>query len=256
MLLAIDVGNTQTQIGLFSKDLLVAHWRTRTQAGCTADELALTFQQFLALKELSFSRQLTGMVISSVVPSLTGALRQMVERYLPFPPVVVEPGLRTGMRILIDNPLELGADRLCGAVAAHALVEGPVIVVDFGTATTFDAVSHGGEYLGGAICPGVQVAADALAAATARLPRVELMAPRSAIGRSTVESLRSGVVLGAAAMVEGMVTRIQSEMTGEAQVVATGGLCSVVLEQCSVKARFEPSLTLTGLRILYERNVR
>lgn len=255
MLLAVDAGNSQTQIGLFSKDLLVADWRTRTQPGATADELALTLQQFLSLKDLSFS-QLTGMVTSSVVPSVTGALRQMAEGYLHFPPVVVEPGLRTGMRILIDNPLELGADRLCGALAAHALVGGPVIVVDFGTATTFDAVSHRGEYLGGAICPGVQVAADALAAATARLPRVELMAPRSAIGRSTVESLRSGVILGAAAMVEGMVARIQSEMTGEAQVVATGGLCSLVLEHCSVKARFEPSLTLTGLRLLYERNVR
>ncbi len=255
MLLAVDVGNTQTHIGVFSKDAIVAQWRTHTVRSRTADELALTFRQFLSMDDLSFDRQITGVVISSVVPTLTAAIREMVERYFHFSPVVVEPGTRTGMPIHIDNPSELGADRICNAVAAYTLAGGPLIVIDFGTATTFDVVSQRGEYLGGAIAPGVQVSADALAQAAARLPRVELLAPRSVIGKSTIESVRAGVLLGAAAMVDGMIDRIRGEMKGEPQVVATGGLAPLVLEHCSTKSRFEATLTLTGLRILYERNV-
>jgi type III pantothenate kinase len=179
----------------------------------------------------------------------------MVERYFGFSPVVIEPGTRTGMPILIDNPGELGADRICNSVAAYALGGGPLIVIDFGTATTFDVIGQRGEYLGGAIAPGVQISADALAQAAARLPRVELVPPRTVIGKSTIESVRSGVLFGTAAMVDGMIDRIRAEMKGEPQVVATGGLAPLVLEHCSTKARFEPTLTLTGLRILYERNV-
>jgi type III pantothenate kinase len=255
MLLAVDVGNTQTHLGVFSREEIVAQWRTRTERARTADELALTFRQFLEMNELSFSRQITGVVISSVVPTLTAALREMVESYFHFSPVVVEPGIKTGMSIHIDNPGELGADRICNSVAAYSLAGGPLVVVDFGTATTFDVVGQRGEYLGGAIAPGVQLSADALSQAAARLPRVELIAPRTVIGRSTVESVRSGVLLGAAAMVDGMVDRIRTEMKGELQVVSTGGLAPLILEHCTIKSRFEPILTLTGLRILYERNV-
>ncbi len=255
MLLAVDVGNTQTHMGVFDGENLIAQWRTRTERARTADELALTVRQLLSMNDLSFPAQMEGVVISSVVPTLTAALREMVESYFGFAPVVIEPGTRTGMPILIDNPGELGADRICNSVAAYALAGGPLIVVDFGTATTFDVIGPRGEYLGGAIAPGVQVAADALAQAAARLPRVELLPPRSVIGKSTIESVRSGVLLGAAAMVDGMIDRIRSEMKGEPQVVATGGLAPLVLDHCTTKAGFEPTLTLTGLRILYERNV-
>lgn len=255
MLLAVDVGNTQTHMGVFDGEELVAQWRTRTERARTADELALTFRQLLSMNDLSFPTHIEAVIISSVVPTLTAALREMVERYFGFAPVVVEPGTRTGMPILIDNPGELGADRICNSVAAYALAGGPLIVIDFGTATTFDVIGPRGEYLGGAIAPGVQISADALAQAAARLPRVELLPPKSVIGKSTIESVRSGVLLGAAAMVDGMIDRIRSEMKGEPQVVATGGLAPLVLEHCITKAGFEPTLTLTGLRILYERNV-
>lgn len=255
MLLAIDVGNTQTHVGVFTRDVVTAQWRTSTQTASTSDELALSFQQFLSLHNLSFSNQITGVVLSSVVPNLTAALREMVEQYFHFTPIVIEPGIRTGMPLLIDNPSEVGADRICNSVAAFGLVGGPLIVIDFGTATTFDVISPSGEYLGGVIAPGVQISAQALASAAARLPRVELTAPRTVIGRSTVESVRSGVVLGAAAMVDGMTERLRFELKGEAQVVATGGLAPLILEHCDTKARYEPTLTLTGLRLLYERNV-
>lgn len=255
MLLAVDVGNTQTHMGVFDGETLVAQWRTRTEGARTADELALTFRQLLSMNDLSFPTHVEGVVISSVVPTLTAALREMVERYFGFTPVVIEPGTKTGMPILIDNPGELGADRICNSVAAYAAAGGPLIVIDFGTATTFDVIGQRGEYLGGAIAPGVQVSADALAQAAARLPRVELLPPRSVIGKSTIESVRSGVLMGAASMVDGMVDRIRTEMKGEPQVVATGGLAPLVLDHCTTKAAFDPTLTLTGLRILYERNV-
>ncbi len=255
MLLAIDVGNTQTHMGVFSGEELVAQWRTCTEGARTADELALTFRQLLLMNDLSFPTQIQAVAISSVVPTLTAALREMVERYFGFSPVVIEPGTKTGMSILIDNPGELGADRICNSVAAYSLAGGPLIVIDFGTATTFDVIGQRGEYMGGAIAPGVQVSADALAQAAARLPRIELLPPRTVIGRSTTESVRSGVILGAAAMVDGMIERITGEMKGEPQVVATGGLAPLVLEHCTTKSRFEATLTLIGLRILYQRNV-
>lgn len=255
MLLAADVGNTQTHIGIFSGADVIAEWRTSTEPRRTADELALIFQEFLSFQDLSFSRNVTGVVLSSVVPSLTASLREMVERYFHFDPIVVEPGIKTGMPILTDNPKEVGADRIVNAVAAHALVGGPLIVIDFGTATTFDAVSPQGEYLGGAIAPGVQISANALWSVAAQIQKVELVEPRAVIGRSTIESVRSGVLLGAASMVEGMVARMQIELGGDVSVVATGGLAPLILAHCRSEIRHEPALTLTGLRILYERNV-
>ncbi|MEO7804488.1 MAG: type III pantothenate kinase [Actinomycetota bacterium] len=255
MLLAVDVGNTQTHIGIFQADEIVAEWRTSTDPRRTADELALVFQEFLSFQDLSFSRQVSGVVISSVVPSLTAALREMVLEYFHFDPVIVEAGTKTGMPIMTDNPREVGADRIVNAVAAYALVGGPSIVIDFGTATTLDAVSQDGNYLGGAIAPGVQISASALWNVAAQIQKVELSAPKSVIGKSTNECVRSGVVLGAASMVEGMVERMQKELGGHAEVIATGGLAPLILDECRDTYRHEPSLTLRGLRIIYDRNV-
>lgn len=253
MLLAVDVGNTQTHLGVFSGDKLTADYRTATDPRRTPDELALVFQQFLSLGNLLFLGDLTGVVISSVVPSVTVSLRQMVEKYFDFAPVVVGPGIRTGVPILTDNPKEVGADRVVNAVAALSLFGGPLIVVDFGTATTFDALSERGEYLGGAICPGVQVSAAALSTSAAQLPRVELSPPRSVIGKSTPESVRSGVILGTAALVDGLGAQMAAELPG-ARMVATGGLAEAIVPYCRTSIHVEPGLTLLGLRLVYDQN--
>jgi type III pantothenate kinase len=254
VLLAIDVGNTGTVLGVFQGEHLAWHWRIATRRERTADELALLFGGFLEQQGMSFSRQITGVAIASVVPDQTQALRDMVDRYFHFPPVVVEPGIKTGVSILTDNPKEVGADRIVNALAAFTRYGGPCIVVDFGTATTYDAVSERGEYLGGAIAPGIQVSAQGLFQATARLPRVEVSAPRSVIGKNTVESVQSGLVYGAAAEVEGMVERMQKELGGHATVVATGGLAAVVAPLCQAIEEHDPWLTLEGLRLVYEKN--
>ncbi|HEX6230610.1 MAG TPA: type III pantothenate kinase [Actinomycetota bacterium] len=253
MLLAVDVGNTETVLGVFREDELVAHWRMGTVPGRTADELALLFGGFLEQEGLHFSRQITGVVVASVVPTATDALRDMVTRYFHFDPVVLEPGIRTGISILIDNPKEVGADRIANALAAFTRYGGPCIVVDFGTATNFDVVSARGEYLGGVIAPGLQVAASSLYRAAARLTRVELRPPRSVVGKSTVEAVQSGLIHGAAAEVDGVVERIRKEL-GDATVVATGGLAPVVIPHCSTEIEHDPWLTLEGLRLVFERN--
>jgi type III pantothenate kinase len=219
----------------------------------TADELALLFGGFLQQQELSFDRNVTGVVLSSVVPSATQALREMVRRYFRFPPVVVEPGVKTGVPVLTDNPKEVGADRIVNALAAFTRFGGPCVVVDFGTATTFDCVSDQGEYVGGAIAPGLQVAARALFEHTARLPLVELVAPNAAIGKNTVESVQSGLIFGYASLIDGMVERIAKEL-GHPTVVATGGLAPVVIEECKTVDHHEPWLTLEGLRLVFEKN--
>ena len=255
MLLAVDVGNTQTHIGVFRGETLVHEWRASTIPERTADELALMFGEFLALGELSFSRQITGVAISSVVPRATQELREMTERYFGFPAVVVEPGTKTGVAVLTDNPREVGADRVANAVAAHALCGGSAaVVVDFGTAITVDAISARGEYLGGAIAPGIDTAASALFSATAQIRRVELVAPPAAIGRSTVQAVQSGIVFGTAALVDGLVERVSGELGEPAERMATGGLAGVVVPHCATLERIEPTLTLQGLRLIYERN--
>ncbi len=253
MLLAIDVGNTETVLGVFRDEELASHWRTATHRERTPDELALTFSGLLEHRGLSLARDVTGVVLASVVPSLTQSLREMVRTELGFAPIVVEPGVKTGISILYDNPKDVGADRIANAVAAFDKFGGPSIVVDFGTSTNFDVVSVAGEYLGGVLATGLRVSAEALFGATARLPRVELAKPRAVVARNTVESLQSGLVYGTAAMVDGIVDRIVEEI-GPSTVIATGGLAEVVVAECARVQHLEPWLTLEGLRIIHGRN--
>ncbi len=261
MLLAIDVGNTETVVGLFadgpdpSPDL-VARWRLSTDATRTSDELALLLGQLLALADLRLATDITGVAVCSGVPRVTAALREMGSRHLGRAPVVIGPGTRTGVPIRYENPREVGADRIANAVGALDRFAPPLIVVDFGTATTLDAVSADGEYLGGAIVPGVEIALDALYAHAALLRRVELVeAPRQVIGTSTESAIQSGTLYGTAALVDGMVARMEVDL-GEPTVVATGGLARVVAPLTRRVQHQEPWLTLHGLRVVYERNTR
>lgn len=255
MLLAVDVGNTQTHLGVFDKNGLVHEWRASTDARRSADELALMFGEFLSLADLAFSKQISGLAIASVVPRTTQQLREMTLRYFGFPAVVVEPGVKTGIAVLTDNPREVGADRICNAVAAHGLFpDEACVIVDFGTAIKVEAITPRGEFIGGAIAPGMDVSATALFAAAARLTRVEFTAPPSAIGKSTVTALQSGIIFGTAGLVDGLVERVVEELGGKARVIATGGLASVVREHCATIERVEPMLTLLGLRLIFERN--
>jgi len=254
VLLAVNVGNTNTVLGVFRGAELEHQWRTSTETERTADELAVLFGGLLEQADLSFSNQITGVVISSVVPTSTGALRDMVERYFNFPPVIVEPGTKTGMPILTDNPRELGADRVVNALAAFNRYGGPCIVVDFGTATTYDAVSEKGEFLGGAIAPGLQTKNASLSRETARLPQVELQAPRTAIGKNTVDAIQSALIFGTAAEADGMIERMRKEFGGDATVVATGGLAPLIIPHCQFVDEHDPWLTLEGLRLVFERN--
>ena len=252
MLLAIDVGNTQTVVGLFREADLLDHWRIATRADRTSDELALLVRQFLGWHDFP-PEELTGIAISSVVPRLTAALREMVDRYFHFPPLIIEPGVRTGMPILYENPKEVGADRIANAVAAYDLYGGPSIVVDFGTATTLDAVSDKGEYLGGSIIPGIEVSMDALFGRAAGLRKVELVPPKNIIGKSTVESIQSGAIHGFTGQVDHLVRCFEAEL-GASTVIATGGLASLIAPLSTTIQHVEPWLTLFGLRLVFERN--
>lgn len=253
MLLAIDVGNTQTVLGLFDDQQLVHHWRIATNAERTADELALLVADLLRLRGIEFHPEHLGIAISSVVPRLTAALRAMTDEWFGEQAVVLEPGTRTGMPILYDNPKEVGADRIANAVGAYDLYGGPCICVDFGTATTLDAISAKGEYLGGAIIPGVEISLDALFGRAAGLRRMELVEPRNVIGKNTVESLQSGAVYGFTAQVDGLCQRMLGEL-GEATVVATGGLAGLITPLSTMIEHHEPWITLIGLRLIWERN--
>ena len=262
MLLAVDAGNTDTVIGLFdtkitdpqtADDGLLDHWRIATQADRTADEHAVMFEGFLAARRHSGLDEVEGMVISSGVPRVMANLRNMANRYLGQEAVVLEPGVRTGVAIRTDNPKEVGADRIANAVAAFDLFGGPTIMVDFGTATTCDAVSADGEYLGGAIAPGVEISLDALVGRAAALRQVDLVEPRSVLGRTTVESIQSGIVYGYAAQVDGLCARIEGEL-GECTVVATGGLSPLIAPFTDSIEHVEPWLTLHGLRLVHAMN--
>lgn len=254
MLLVIDVGNTQTALGVFENDKLQCDFRISTNAEQTADELAITFADLLALQGLGL-KDLTAVTISSVVPHLTTALEEMARRILKVSLLVVGPGIKTGIPILYDNPREVGADRIANAVAAHHLYGGPAIVVDFGTATTFDVISRKGEYLGGVIAPGVEVSADALSTKAAKLSRVELVKPEAVIGKNTVASLQSGIIFGFAGQVDRLIEMIKKELGDDARVIATGGLAELMVPECKTIELHNPLLTLTGLRLIYQRNI-
>jgi type III pantothenate kinase len=253
MLLAVDAGNTQTVIGLFNGTELADHWRIATVAERTEDELALMIQQFLGFHGFSFDAQVSGVAVASGVPRMTAALRLMTRRYFGLEALVIEPGVRTGMPILYDNPKEVGADRIANAVAAYDLYGGPSIVVDFGTANTIEAISEKGEYLGGAIFPGIEISMDALFARAAALRRVELVPPKNVIGKSTMESIQSGAIYGFTGQVDALVQRFEAEL-GECTVVATGGQAEQLMPFSRTIQHNEPWLTLHGLRIVFERN--
>ncbi|HEY3738095.1 MAG TPA: type III pantothenate kinase [Jatrophihabitans sp.] len=255
MLLAIDIGNTNTVLGVFDGEKLVESWRIKTDARSTADELALTFRGLLA------DRPITATSACSTVPAALRELRVMLEKYYPhLPAVIVEPGVKTGVSLQYENPKEVGADRIVNTLAAHHLSGGkPAIVVDFGTTTNFDVVNANGDFVGGVLAPGIEISVDALATRAAALRKVELVAPARVIGKSTVEALQSGIIYGFAGQVDGLVRRISEQLhpedTSAIEVIATGGLAVVVIEHCETVTRHEPDLTLLGLRLIYDRNV-
>ena len=253
MLLAIDVGNTNIVVGVFEGEKLRSTWNIATDLNKTADEYAVLFLNLLPRDGLSFA-DIDDTVISCVVPPLEPVIEELSGRYIKTPPLMIRPGVKTGVRIGIDNPREVGADRVVNAAAAHRLYGGPLIVIDFGTATTLDAVSEDGEYLGGAIAPGIGIAAEALFQRASKLPRIELIPPEHAIGRNTVTAMQSGVMFGYVGLIENLVSRIRRELDGQVKVVATGGLANVIAKETGVIDEVNSNLTLIGLRFIYEMN--
>jgi type III pantothenate kinase len=257
MLLAIDIGNTNTVVGVFEGKSLFHSWRLQTVRERTSDELGLLVEGLFAHSGVLHSR-VSAIVIGSVVPPLTGTMAAMVQRFFGVMPLIVDPVRNTGMPILYENPAEVGADRIVNAIAAYeqfgAETGRPLIVCDFGTATTLDAVSARGEYLGGAICPGVTISADALFQRAARLPRIEVRKPATVIGRTTVGALEAGLFFGYVGMVEGLVRRMSDELGGNALCVATGGLAPVIAPETGLIEHVDADLTLQGLRIVWQRN--
>lgn len=249
MLLAIDIGNSNTVLGLFDKKTMVRSFRVKTDPRATADEMYILYRALLRGQP-----KLSGIALCSTVPAVLREIRHMIEIYYPnMPHVIVEPGVKTGVPILTDNPKEVGADRIVNTLAAHTLYGGPCVVVDFGTSTNLDVVSAEGQFLGGALAPGIEISLDALAMRAAALRKVELVPPRSVIGKNTVEALQSGALYGFAGQVDGLVSRIALELPIRA-VIATGGLAEVVLPESRTITAHEPDLTLIGLRLVFEKN--
>ncbi len=253
MLLAFDVGNTTVAIGLFRGKTLVKGWKIKTDREKTGDEYGAVLLNLFQVAGLP-AKKIEAAIISSVVPPLTPVFQDVCREFFGIDALVVGPGLKTGMPILYENPLEVGADRIVAAVAAFENYGGPAIVVDFGTATTFDAVSAKGEYLGGAIAPGIQIAAEALYLKTARLPRIEIRKPKKAIGRTTVSSMQSGLYFGYIGLVTNTIGEIRRELGKTAKVIATGGFGGEITPEIAAIDAYEPNLVLEGLRIVYDRN--
>jgi len=253
MLLAADVGNTHTVLGLFKDEALLADWRVATRHDMTCDELGVLWRSLLRQADLT-DRLLEGMIVSSVVPDLDGAIAMTGSKYFDQQPLFVGPGIKTGLPILYENPHEVGADRIVNAVAAKERYGAPVVILDFGTGTTFDVVSGNGEYMGGIIAPGLGVSAEALFSKAARLHRVEVRRPEHVVGRNTEESLRAGLYYGYLSMIEGLIARINESLDQPTPVVATGGLAGVFAEDLDVLHAVDPGLTLEGLRLIWERN--
>lgn len=253
MLLTVDVGNTNTVLGIFEDKELIKSWRVKTDPRTTADELWLQFSALVS------GYTLTGLSICSTVPATLRELRTMINTYFAELPVtIVEPGTKTGVQLLVDNPKEIGADRIVNTLAAHTLYGGPAIVVDFGTSTNLDVVSPKGEFLGGSLAPGIEISVDALASRAAQLRKVELIRPKSVIGKNTVEALQSGTIFGFAGQVDGLVDRITAELAQDYDeaptVIATGGLAPLIIGVAETIDEYEPDLTLIGLRLIHEKN--
>ena len=253
MLLAIDVGNTVTTLGVFADGELRATWHMATNIHRMSDEYATLLINLLHHQGLD-TPDITEVALCSVVPPLATTYEELFDRYFHISPLVVGAGIKTGVHIRMDNPREVGADRIVDAAAAHHLYGGPVIIIDLGTATTFDVISREGDYLGGAIAPGINTAAEALFMQTAVLPRVKLTRPKQAIGTNTITAMQSGIVFGYVGLIEGMVARIQKELDGKARVVATGGWAELVAAETKVIEVINPDLTLIGLRLIYLMN--
>ena len=253
MLLVIDVGNTNIVLGIFKDQELVDHWRVSTDRLRTTDEYGVLIRHLFYLNGVN-SEEIDAIIISSVVPPVMPTLERMCQRYFGLTPLVIGPGVKTGMDIKYDNPREVGADRIVNAVAAYEKFGGPVIIIDFGTATTFCAVDKKGTYLGGAICPGIGISTDALVQRTAKLPRIEVVQAEKVICRNTVESMQAGVFYGFVGQVDGIVSRMRKELGCKAKVVATGGLAVIVAPATDAIDVVEPMLTLEGLKIIYDRN--
>lgn len=253
MILAIDVGNTNIVFGVFKDKELVANWRLATDRNRTTDEYGVLMKELFTLAKININ-SVEGVIISSVVPPVNGLIESMVKKYFKLDPMMVGPGIKTGISIKTDNPREVGADRIVNAVAAYALYGGPLIIVDFGTATTLCYVTAKGEYLGGVIAPGIGISTEALFARAAKLPRVELTKPASIIGKNTVSAMQAGIIFGFAGQIEMIVKRMKQETGSDAQVIATGGLAEVIARETPAISKINPTLTLTGLCLLYEHN--
>jgi len=256
MLLAIDVGNSQTVCGIFKHDTLISHWRLKTDRQKTADELAARFHALFAMQNVSFS-DITGVVIASVVPTQQQAWQEFSRNYLDYIPLLINSqNIKTTIKIVTDNPEEVGADRIVNAEAAFEEYKNNLIVVDFGTAITFDCISAAGEYLGGAIMPGMAISLDALANKTAKLPRVDISTPpKHAIGSNTVEAIKSGLLFGYGSMVDGLVKKLSQEFSASPQVIATGGMAEALAAYSDTIKIVDPMLTLKGLQLLHEKNI-
>jgi type III pantothenate kinase len=253
MLLAIDIGNTETTFGVFDGEELRATWHMATDIHRRADEYAALLLNLMRQQGIDIAN-IKAIVLCSVVPPLISTFGELFQRYFHVKPVVIGAGVKTGVSIRMDNPREVGADRIVNAAAAHHLYGGPVIVTDLGTATTFDTVSKEGDYLGGAIAPGIMTGAEALSTRTSMLSRVELVRPKRAIGTSTIAAMQSGIIFGYVGLIEGIVARIQKELGEKAKVIATGGYASLIAKETKVFDEVNPALTLIGLRLIYEMN--
>lgn len=255
MLLSIDIGNTHTVIGIFNQDKLISHWRLSSTITRTEDESFLIVKLLCEQVNLSLTN-INGVVISSVVPNLTDIFKRLAEKYFQVQPVIISAALKLGMKVKYDDPRAVGADRLCNAVAAYKKYGGPAIVVDFGTATTYDVISSRGDYLGGVISPGIETAGGELHRRAARLPKIELHFPEHVIGKNTVESMQSGIMYGALDAMEGMIKRIENKLGKKARIIATGGYSKFVCQKSVYKIHCEPWLVLEGSKLIYEMNVK